>query len=77
MKKKIIVTSICFILIALIIGILYLCSIYDKNLVDPNDIVTDSDFENVTYDQVKDSEELEDGILGILTIEKIRIKSKS
>lgn len=77
MKKKITVTSICFILIALIIGILYLCSIYDKNLVDPNDIVTDSDFENVTYDQVKDSEELEDGILGILTIEKIRIKSKS
>lgn len=77
MKKKIIVTSICFILIALIIGISYLCSIYDKNLVDPNDIVTDSGFENITYDQVGDSEELEDGILGILTIEKIRIKSKS
>lgn len=77
MKKKIIVTSICFILIALIIGISYLCNIYDKSLVDPNDIVTDSDFENVTYDQVGDSEELEDGILGILTIEKIRIKSKS
>lgn len=77
MKKKIIITSICAMLIAGIIGIIYLCNLYDKNLVNPNEIVTDSEFENVTYDQVGDSEELEDGILGILTIEKIRLKSKS
>ena len=77
MKKKIIITSICFILMAGIIGIIYLCNLYDKNLVDPNEIVTDSEFENVTYDQVGDAEELEDGILGVLTIEKIRLKSKS
>lgn len=75
MKKKIIITSICFILMVGIIGIIYLCDLYDKNLVDPNEIITDSKFENVTYDQVGDSEELEDGILGILTIEKIRFKS--
>lgn len=77
MKKKIVIISICLILITSIIGIVYLCNLYDKNLVDPSNIVTDPEFKDVTYNQVEDSEELEDDILGILTIEKIRIKSKS
>lgn len=72
MKKKIIITSICLILIAGIIGIVYLCNLYDKNLVDSNEIVTDSEFEDVTYDRV---EEIEDDVIGILTIEKIGLKA--
>lgn len=72
MKKKIIITSICLILIAGIIGIVYLCNLYDKNLVDPNEIVTDSKFEDVTYDRV---EEIGDDVIGILTIEKIGLKA--
>ena len=72
MKKKIIITSICLILIAGIIGIVYLCNLYDKNLVDPNEIVTDSEFEDVTYDRV---EEIGDDVIGILTIEKIGLKA--
>ena len=72
MKKKIIIRSICLILIAGIIEIVYLCNLYDKNLVDPNEIVTDSEFEDVTYDRV---EEIGDDVIGILTIEKIGLKA--
>ncbi len=72
MKKKIIIISICLILIAGIIGIVYLCNLYDKNLVDPKEIVTDSKFENVTYDTV---EGIGNNIIGTLTIEKIGLKA--
>lgn len=69
-KKVIIIISIIFIVV--VSGIIYYCNVYDKNLVDPNDIVTDSKFENVTYNQV---EELNGDILGILTIDKIGLKA--
>ena len=72
MKKKIIIISVSFILIVGIIGIIYLYNLYDKNLVDPNEIVTDSKFENVTYDDV---ENIRNDVIGILTIEKIGLKA--
>ena len=72
MKKKIVIISICLILIIGIIGIVYLCNLYDKNLVDPNEVVTDSRFEDVTYDNVED---IGNDVIGILTIEKIGLKA--
>lgn len=72
MKKKIIIISICFILIAGIVGTVYLFNLYDTDLVNPNDIVTDSEFEDVTYDKV---EEIGNDVIGILTIEKIGLKA--
>lgn len=72
MKKKIIIISICVILIASIIEIMYLCDLYDQNLVDPNDIVTDPEFEDIAYDIVED---IGDDAIGILTIEKIGLKA--
>ena len=72
MKKKIIIISICFILIAGIVGTVYLFNLYDTDLVNPNDIVTDPEFEDVTYDKV---EEIGDDVIGILTIEKIGLKA--
>lgn len=63
------------IIIALIIisGLIYYFCNYDNNLVDPNTISTDSEFENVTYDQEEDI--LQEDVLGILTIEKIGLKA--
>ena len=72
MRKKIIIVSICFILIAGIIGIVYVFNLYDKNLVNPSDIVTDSKFKDVTYNQV---EEIGKDVIGILTIDKIGLKA--
>lgn len=72
MKNKIIIISISFILITGIIGIVYLCNLYSKNLVDPNEVMTDSKFENVTYDNV---ENIGNDVIGILTIEKIGLKA--
>lgn len=72
MKKKIIIISICLVLIAGIVGTVYLFNLYDTDLVNPNDIVTDPEFEDVTYDKV---EEIGDDVIGILTIEKIGLKA--
>lgn len=77
MKNKIVKISICILLVIIIGGALYYCIVYDKNLVNPNDIVTDSKFENATFNQVGDSTTFKEGILGIITIEKIRIKCRS
>ena len=49
MKNKIVKISICILLVIIIGGALYYCIVYDKNLVDPNNITTDSKFENITY----------------------------
>lgn len=73
MKKKIIIIIASFLLVALIIGSIYLYNLYDKNLVNPDDIVTDSAFENVTYNKEKNI--LDNDILGTLTIEKIGLKA--
>lgn len=48
MKKKIFIISSCILLIIIISSFIYYCNVYDKNLVNPNDIVTDSKFENAT-----------------------------
>lgn len=72
MKKKVIIISICLIIIAGIIGIVYLYNLYDKKLVNPNEITTDSKFKNVTYNKV---EKIENDTIGILTIEKIGLKA--
>ena len=69
MKNKIVIISICILLVIIIGSALY------KNLADPNNITTDSKFENITYNQADDSDILKDGILGIISIEKIRLKS--
>lgn len=77
MKKKIIIFSSCILLILIVVFMTYYSNIYDKNLVNPNEIETDSKFKNITYNEIEDSQELEEGTLGIITIEKIRIKCKS
>ncbi len=77
MKKKIIIFSSCILLILIVVFMTYYSNIYDKNLVNPNEIETDSKFKNITYNEIEDLQELEEGTLGIITIEKIRIKCKS
>ena len=76
MKKKIIIISICLLLLFLISIIMYLFYIYDTNLVNPDDITTDKKFKDITYNQIADSEELEEDVLGILIIDKIGLKAK-
>ncbi|MCI8587241.1 MAG: class D sortase [Clostridia bacterium] len=76
MKKRIIITSICLVSIFLINVAIYLFNLYDTNLVSPNDIKTDENFKNITYNKADDSEEFEEGILGILIIDKIGLKAK-
>lgn len=72
MKKIVIITIICLILITGIMGTIYLCNLYDENLVNPNEIVTDPEFEDVTYDKV---EKIGDDVIGILIIDKIGLKA--
>lgn len=68
---KRVIAIICFIII-LSIGISALVS-YNNKLVSVDDIKTDDDFKNVTYDKVEDI--LDDSVLGILTIEKIELNA--
>lgn len=71
MKKVIIITIIFFILM-MILGTIYVKNLYDENLVNVNEVVTDSHFENVIYDT---AEKIENDVIGILTIEKIGLKA--
>lgn len=59
--------------IAIFGGLVYYFNNYDSNLVDPNEIQTDSNYENVTYNQEENI--LDEDVLGILTIEKIGLKA--
>ncbi len=59
--------------IAIFGGLVYYFNNYDSNLVDPNEIQTDSKYENVTYNQEENI--LDEDVLGILTIEKIGLKA--
>ena len=56
----------------MIFGIIYVKNLYDGNLVNANEVVTDSQFENVIYDT---AEKIENDVIGILTIEKIGLKA--
>ena len=77
MKKKIFIISSCVLLIIIISSFFYYCNVYYKNIVNPNDILSDFKFENAKFNQVGDSTTFKEGILGIITIEKIRIKCRS
>lgn len=46
---------------------------YDSVLIDPNNIQTDPEYEEITYD--KEENIINEDILGILTIEKIGLKA--
>ncbi len=72
MKRKLIIL-ITILLIILVGGCIYYFSNYDSKLVDLNDIKTDTDYEDVTYNQEENI--LNEDILGILTIEKIGLKA--
>ena len=74
MKKRLIIGIIFgIILTALISGIIYYFCNYDSNLVEPENVTTDPEFVDVTYEQEEDV--LEEDVLGILTIEKIGLKA--
>lgn len=72
MKK---IKIICVIIIVLLLaGItIFLMNNSNKELVHVDDIKTDEEFENVTYDNVEDV--WDDSVLGILTIEKIGLNA--
>lgn len=73
MQKKVIWIICSIIFVMLIIGVIYYFSNYSNTLVDPNEIVTDPNFKDVTYNQ--EGNILSDDILGILTIDKIGLKA--
>lgn len=75
MKKiKISIIVILFvILISALCGSVYYFNNYSNTLENPNDITTDEEFVNITYDKEEDL--LSDDILGILTIDKIGLKA--
>ena len=70
--KKVIIITIIFLILMMIFGIIYVKNLYDGNLVNANEVVTDSQFENVIYDT---AEKIENDVIGILTIEKIGLKA--
>ncbi|MGN1310156.1 MAG: class D sortase [Clostridia bacterium] len=72
MKK---VKIICVIIIVLLlVGIsIFLINNNNKKLANIQDIQTDDEFENVTYDKVEDI--WDDSVLGIITIEKIGLNA--
>ncbi len=69
-KAKIICITILLSIILIIVGaVTYYFNNYDSNLVEVKEIKTDSNFENVIYNN---QEEIwNEDVLGILTIEKI------
>ena len=72
-KHKIIILSIIAIIVLIIIAIGVF--LYNKNneLVDVDSITTDSNYENIVYDEVENVWNEE--VLGILSIEKIGLKA--
>lgn len=56
-------------ILLLFISIIYLWSKHDYDLVNIEDITTDAEYINITYD--KEENILNDDVLGILKIEKI------
>lgn len=72
MNRKIII--IFSIIIVLLIGscTYYFCN-YDSKLANPNDIKTDADYIDITYNQEENI--FNEDILGILTIEKIGLRT--
>lgn len=73
MKKKAIICGIFIIIIVLGTILINRFNNYNSELTNVNEIVTDSNFENVIYNQVENIWNTD--ILGILTIEKIGLKA--
>ena len=73
MKKKIIICAVIFFFIIAIAIFQIITYNYNNQLANVDDIVTDSEFENITYNNEEDI--LKDDVLGILTIEKIGLKA--
>lgn len=72
MKRILIIIFSIILLAGICGGIYYFCN-YDSNLVNPDEIETDSEYVNITYDQNEDI--IQEDVLGILTIEKIGLKA--
>ncbi len=72
MKK---VKIICVIIISLLLAgtSIFLINNNNKELVNVEDIQTDNEFENVTYDKAEDI--WDDSVLGIITIDKIGLNA--
>ena len=70
MKKIFIVSS--FVLLFAAGIFMYYLKNYDNKLVDANVVITDSNYENITYEK---EEKLENDLIGILKIEKIGLKA--
>lgn len=72
MKK---VKIICVIIIILLLAVtsIFLINNNNKELVNVEDIQTDDEFENVTYDKAEDI--WDDSVLGIITIDKIGLNA--
>lgn len=70
--KKLVIIFICIVLVIAGIVMYYFCN-YDNNLVDVNEVKTDSKYENVIYDKQEDI--WDEDALGILTIEKIGLNA--
>lgn len=69
--KKVIKTGITLVLL---VGILIvIANVNNRKIVDVNDIKTDDEFKNVIYNNAE--EILDESVLGVLTIEKIDLKS--
>ena len=69
MKKILILILLVAITLLLLFSIVYLWSEHDYDMVKVDDIITDSDFVNITYDKKENI--LNEDVLGILKIEKI------
>lgn len=73
MKRNIIIIT-SFILLCVVSGMIYyICNNNSKELINVEDIKTDSKYENITYN--KEENILEEDVLGILTIEKIGLNA--
>lgn len=73
MKRKLIIIGV-IVCIAIISWITFsLMDYYDTELVNPDEIQTDSKYEDVVYNE--EANILDENILGILSIEKIQLKA--
>lgn len=73
MKRNLIIIGV-IVCIAIIGWITFnLVDYYDTELVNPDEIQTDSKYENIVYNQEENI--LDENILGILSIEKIQLKA--
>ena len=73
MKRNLIIIGV-IVCVAIISWITFnLVNYYDTELVNPNEIKTDSKYENIIYNE--ETEIIDENILGILSIEKIQLKA--